>query len=177
MFTSNKKIIIFLGVAIILTVGFLAWLWWPKQPVGDVTNNTPAFVPIRTTGLNTNNQVIKAQPADPNLAKTELAMAFAQRFGTHSPDMLDRLEQLKAYSAPEFLEKLIIEKNNRDAYFTRALSAQIKNSTETQAVVEVKTQQQVTSMGGQIKTLYPILKVTEQKANGIWLVIAAEWQN
>jgi len=191
MFEDKRKFIIILLVAgIVLVVVWFLWLWLRPKPAPI---NSPAE---KKTTVQAENKKIEVAPIEPAsqervnqeksypLAVKQLAMSFAERYGSYSTDEpVKNLSDLKVFMTPDFAQKALVQAQSNQVetvfagYSAKALTADLKTFSETKAEVIVGLQiEQTAGLGAKTNILYKKLSVQMIKTANEWKVDGATWQ-
>lgn len=187
MFEDKRRLYIIIGAVILLIIIGLAlwWFLWPRPK--PVTNPTQAE-PVVIDGATYEPPV--ALPPTPERAAQEqnfpldlkqLAMSFAERYGSYSSDEpAKNLEELKVFMTAAFASQ-VKPPETADGVFsgisTKALSAELMSNGGNQAAVLVKTQRsQTVGTAVEPRVYYQDLELALVKSGTEWKVDAAVWQ-
>lgn len=185
----RKIVIASLIMALIIVIALI--LWWifapkaqapatvapPTQPtVIDQASSQPAPLPPATTDR------LKEDASYP-LGLKQLAMAFAERFGSYSTDEpVKNLADLAPFMTANFIKisasPADIENSGIFSGFsTKALSSNLAKLDATSATVIVKTQRTQTLGAGEAsKTFIADLEILAVKSGNEWKIDRARWQ-
>lgn len=187
---DRRKLIIWsLATLFIIVIALiLGWLLWPKastpptvapptQPAGsDQISASTAAVPPASAAR------IKEEASYP-LGLKQLAMAFAERYGSYSTDEpVKNLEDLESFMTADFKNSYDVQTDAGSAgifsgFSTKALSSTLVKLDSGSATVVVKTQRtQTLGAGEAAKTYYADLQLTAVKSGAEWKISGAQWQ-
>lgn len=174
-------------IAIIIAL-ILWWLFGPKAatPVSVVPPTQPE------TALAVPGEPAAIPPASPEriqddksypLGLKQLAMAFAERFGSYSTDEpVKNMADLEPFMTDKMKNSssLIVPMDNGgifNGYSTKSLSSTLINSNAASAVVVVKTQRtQTLGTEAITKSFYADLELKAVKSGNEWKIDEAKWQ-
>lgn len=192
MFENIDKQKLVIGSLIALIVIIIALiLWWlfgpkastpvvvapPTQPgTTAITPAESAVVPVPS------EQRIQDDKSYP-LGLKQLAMAFAERFGSYSTDEpVKNMEDLLPFMTDKMKNSssLIVATDNSgifNGYSTKSLTSTLISSNDGGATVVVKTQRtQTIGSEGITKTFYHDLELKAVRSGNDWKIDEAKWQ-
>jgi len=191
IFEDKKRVIVFVSliVAIILLVALIIF-WFlnsrkinnqPPAPSGDISAPITPNVP---DGIDQPTPDMIAQNNNYPLDLRQLAMSFAERFGSYSTDEpqenLNELAPLMTNQLKNILagKKQIEENGTFNGFATKALSTELVNlgANQAQAIVKVQRIQTLADGRGEPIVFYADLKLDFLKVGNDWLVDGANWQ-
>ncbi len=183
--TKRKKIIIIALIAAIVIVALI--IAFKLTDYGkDKTDNTDGQVPVfKAPSANLEYKDVPPVVSSDELAATQVAMNFAERFGTYSSDLPgENIKQLLGQCTNKmssYLKKMEIDYQAKDfrGMTTKSISNKIVDMNDSQAEILIQTQRQESKeVDGKLvsNVLYQSIKVSLVKSDKQWLVDAAYWQ-
>jgi flagellar basal body-associated protein FliL len=191
MFEDRRKIIIIALVALlVLVLGLI--LWWFLSSRSKVPASTVNLGGSQVVAVTPASEGSVVQPATPERVQQEksyplglkqLAMSFAERYGSYSTDEpVANLADLRPFMTNNFASQ-VIGKNQLDSitsfvgFSTKALTADLPEVTPTKATIIVGTQRTQEFGDGQAsKTFYAKLKLSAIMEGNEWKIDGAVWQ-
>lgn len=186
---NDRRKLTIIGLSALLVVIIALVIWWFLQPkntaeVGEDGKATttipavtlePAIVEPATTAQ---TQEANSYP----LGVKQLAMAFAERYGSYSSDEpIKNIADLAPYMTDRLSRELSSLKSDLSetavftGYTTRALSTDLINVSASDAEIIVKVQRTQT-IDKTDRTYYADLKLTAVKVGNEWKIDSAKWQ-
>lgn len=191
MFEDKRKIII-IGLSILLVVIIGLILWWFLRPKNTVPITAGGEGGSQTVGTGLAEEGPVVLPATPeriqqeesySLGLKQLAMSFAERYGSYSTDEpVANLSDLQPFMTASFAQTVVgknqlSEITNFVGFSTKALTADLLEVTATRAVVIVGVQRTQDFDNGQdSKIFYAKLKLSAIKEGVEWKINEAQWQ-
>ncbi len=182
---KRKKIIITILIAVIVVVALIIAFKltdYGKNPDQNTDNQLPEFT---APSAKLEYKEIPPTVSDSELAATQVAMNFAERFGTYSSDLpgenINQLMSLCTKKMSNYLQQIEIDYQSPDfkGVTTKSVSSKVSDISDSQAEVIVSTQRQESStIGGKLVSnlTYQDIKINLLKSDKQWLVDAAYWQ-
>lgn len=190
IFNDKRKMAI-IGLSALLVILLALIIWWFLQPKKQANvgqgNQATTTVPAVTVEPAIVEPATTAQIQEANsypLGVKQLAMAFAERYGSYSSDVpVKNIDDLKPYMTDRLTSELTSASAAYAAatttiftgYTTKALSTQLTGVSDSNVGVIVKVQRTQT-IGSTEKVYYASLKLTAVKAGDEWKIDAAAWQ-
>lgn len=188
MFDDKKKTIIIVSLAIALVMIIALAIWWllaskknpqiQNQPTdeqisGLVSYEPPVALPATPERL--------AEDKSYPLGLRQLAMSFAERYGSYSSDEPSKnLDDLQPFVTQSLAGKLKNEDLSSDIFVgfsTKALSLQLLSANNSNATVLVKTQRtQNIGDNGDTKVFYADLELRAVNINNEWKIDEVAWK-
>ena len=188
IFNDKRKLAI-IGLSALLAIIIALILWWFLRPKPAINVNT-------NTAVNTEIPVTTAEPAlvepatpaqvkEANsypLGLKQLAMAFAERYGSYSTDEPQKsIADLAPYMTARLSSELsagsadALKSSVFTGFTTKALSTSLTSVSDARAEIIVKVQRTQT-IDRAAKTFYADLKLTALKTGNDWKIDSAAWQ-
>ncbi|MFA6593691.1 MAG: hypothetical protein WCT16_00360 [Candidatus Buchananbacteria bacterium] len=184
----RRLVLIILAIAIVLSLAVALWLIFgpQKKPQNQQTGSTPQVETggsAATFGLPAAPPERLEQENDYPIGLKQLAMSFAERYGSYSTDEpqknikdLESLMTVTMYKT-SLAQTPVIGAAGFSGYSVKALSADLQSVKTDSAAVLVKTQVTQTSGDGITPNVYyRNLQLTFIKSGTEWLVNQAKWQ-
>lgn len=187
---DRRKLIIYglIALLVILLMIILLWIFWPRA-------KTPIVVAPPTQPEVTNQITPQAAPLPPVTAERlqedksyplglkQLAMAFAERFGSYSTDEpVKNMADLEPFMTANFKNSAALQTNLESpgifsGFSTKALSSNLISSNSNSATIVVKTQRtQTLGADASSKTFIASLELYAVKSGNDWKIDSAKWQ-
>lgn len=188
MFEDRRRLII-IGLALAIVIVVAVILWWIFRPQGQPKNQA-GTTPQVETGSTVNTFGLPPTPPERleqekkyPLGLKQLAMAFAERYGSYSTDEPKKnIQDLESQMTAALYKTEIAKKVDTGAtgfsgYSVKALAADLLSVKADTASVLVKTQvTQTNGNGGTPNVYYRNLQLGFVKAGDQWLVNSVKWQ-
>lgn len=188
-FFEDKKKLVIIGLSVILIIIIALIIWWLTRPKPEVivsnTTGTSAEIPVTTNEPAIVEPATQAQVQEANsypLGLKQLAMAFAERYGSYSSDEPTKnLSDLAPYMTSRLAQELAAKDftsgntGTFSGYTTKALSTELSNVSASSAEIIVKVQRTQT-VDRTIRTYYADLKLTAITVGGEWKIDSASWK-
>jgi len=186
---DRRKLIIY-GLIALLVIIVALILWWLFGPKAQAP--TAVAPPTQPEAI---NQVSPAAPLPPVTAQRiqevnsyplglkQLAMAFAERFGSYSTDEpVKNMADLAPFMTDNFKNSSALQTNLESpgifsGFSTKALTSNLISINSSAATVVVKTQRtQTMGSATAVKTFYADLELKAVKSGNDWKIDGAKWQ-
>ncbi|MBI5765875.1 hypothetical protein HZA71_01455 [Candidatus Falkowbacteria bacterium] len=192
MFDENKKKIIIIAVIIliIILIFLIIWFLLPKKSAENVNVAVNANIRVSQTA---NNEIAKLPP--PNQAKIQeennytlglkqLALSFAERFGSYSNHSgsagLESLFPLVTAKMQSAINKIITNNSystsTYEGFNTKALTGDLLNIDQQKASILVYTQRTYRLADKTPKVFYQNLSLKFLKIGNEWKIDEAVWR-
>lgn len=191
IFEDKKRVLVFVSLIIAIILLIILIIFWflnnrqvdNQTPPPDDTINAPV-VPSVPNDISQATPDMIAQNNNYPLDLRQLAMSFAERFGSYSTDepqenLLELAPLMTAQLNNALAGKRQTEENGTFIGFTtKALSTELVNlsSNQAQAIVKVQRIQTLADGRGEPIVFYADLKLDFLKVGNDWLVDGANWQ-
>jgi flagellar basal body-associated protein FliL len=186
MDSQKRKKIIIIALIVIIVIVVLIFAFrltdYGKDPDNKDSDQLPQF---KAPSANLQYKDVPPIVSNDELAAAQVAMNFAERFGTYSSDLPgENIKQLLGQCTNKlvtYLNKMEIEYQAKEfkGMTTKSISNKITEMTNNQAEIVVQTQRQESkTVNGNLVSslLYQDIKVNLIKSDKQWLVDAAYWQ-
>ncbi|MDQ5938632.1 MAG: hypothetical protein QG603_723 [Patescibacteria group bacterium] len=182
---KRKKIIIITLIVLIIIVALIVAFKltdYGKNPDNKDNGQLPEF---KAPSANLQYKDVPPVVSSDELAATQVAMNFAERFGTYSSDLPgENIKQLLGQCTNKmttYLNTMEIDYQAKEfkGITTKSISNKITEMSDNQAEILVQTQRQESKKINDqlsVETLYQDIKVTLVKSDKQWLVDSAYWQ-
>jgi len=188
MFEDKKRLVIIGSLIVALVIIIALILWWFFGPKPAPESNLPITDSSITAQTSYEPPVVQPATAERiaedksyPLGLRQLAMSFAERYGSYSSDELSKnLSDLQPFMTQSLANKVKNEDISDEIFVgfsTKALSIQLINSNNTSATVIVKTQRtQTVGNNGDTKVFYQDLELKAVNVNNEWKIDDANWK-
>jgi hypothetical protein len=187
MFEDKRRLFIIIGAVVLIIIVGLG-LWWFLKSRPQPTVNPTKTEPVVIDGA-TYEPPVALPPTPERIAQEnnfpldlkQLAMSFAERYGSYSSDEPTKnFDDLKIFMTI-YLAAQIKPIETADGVFsgisTRALSTELLSNGGTKATVLVKTQRaQTVGTVTEPRVYYQDLQLSAVKVGSEWKIDAAVWQ-
>jgi len=187
---DRRKLLIggLVALLVVIIALILLWLFWPKVKTPVVVApptqpETASQIFATATSLPpVSAQRVQAENSYP-LGLKQLAMAFAERFGSYSTDEpIKNMADLEPFMTANMKNSPDLQTDNGNSgifsgFSTKALSSDLVSINANSATVTVKTQRtQTLGTDAVAKTFYADLLLAAVKSGNNWMIDAAAWQ-